>query len=146
MVLTTQRRIASKILKCGENRVRFNNEKIEEIEEAITRQDIKLLIKKGVIYKIQKKGISRARVEKKKRGLGSRKGAKNSIISRKEKWIKKVRAQRKKLRELKNKRLIERSVYRDIYKMIKSGAFKSTKQMIEYLKENKLLRKGLLLQ
>lgn len=146
MVLTTQRRIASKILKCGENRVRFNNEKIEEIEEAITRQDIKLLIKKGVIYKIQKKGISRARVEKKKRGPGSRKGAKNSIISRKEKWIKKVRAQREKLRELKNKRLIERSVYRDIYKMIKSGAFKSTKQMIEYLKENKLLRKGLLLQ
>jgi hypothetical protein len=29
--------------------------------------------------------------------------------------------------------------------MIKSGAFKSTKQMVEYLGENKLLKKGLLL-
>ncbi len=145
MVLTTQKRIAAKILKCGENRVRFDNERIEEIEEAITRKDIKRLIKEGVIYKIQKKGISRARVEKKKRGPGSKKGAKHSRLSRKEKWIQRVRAQRKKLRELKNKRLIERSVYRDIYQMIKSGAFKSTRQMIEYLKENKLLKKGLLL-
>lgn len=144
MILTTQKRIASEILKCGKNRIRFNDEKIEEIEEAITRQDIKRLIKEGVIYKIQKKGISRARIKEKKRGPGSRKGAKYSRISRKEKWIRKVRAQRKKLRELKNKRLIERNVYRNIYKMIKAGAFKSSKQIIEYLKENKLLKRGLL--
>ena len=44
-MLDVQRRLAAQILKCGENRVRFDPESLEDIKEAITKQDIKDLLK-----------------------------------------------------------------------------------------------------
>jgi len=144
--LDFQKRIAADILKCGVHRVKFDTERLDEIMEAITREDIRRLIRDGAIYKEQKKGISKARVRerKKKRGPGSRKGAKYSRISRKELWMMKVRAQRKKLRQLRDKKLITKTVYRKIYKMVKAGAFKSVAAMMEYLEQNKLIRRPLM--
>ena len=56
----------------------------------------------------------------------------------------KVRAQRKKLRQLRDKKLITKTVYRKIYKMVKAGAFKSVAAMMEYLEQNKLIRRPLM--
>jgi len=144
--LDFQKRLAADLLKCGVNRVRFNEERLEDIADAITRADIRRLIKDGAIYKEQEKGVSRARVRarKKKRGPGSRKGAKYSRISRKELWMRKVRAQRKKLRQLRDRKLITKTVYRRIYRMVKAGAFKSVAAMMEYLEQNKLIRRPLM--
>ena len=55
-----------------------------------------------------------------------------------------VRAQRKKLRELRDRKLLTKSDYRRVYKMVKAGAFKSTAAMLEYLKENNLIRRPLM--
>lgn len=143
--LELQKRLAADILKCGLTRVRFDQERLDEIAEAITREDIKRLIDDGAIYKIQARGVSRARVrEEKKKGLGSRKGGKYSRISRKELWMRKVRAQRNKLKILRDKRFIDRSVYRKIYRMVKAGAFKSIADMMNYLENNKLIRRPII--
>ena len=145
--LTFQKRLAADLLKCGIHRVKIDPEKLEEVSEAITREDIRRLIKDGVIYKEQKKGVSRARVrarKRKKRGPGSRKGKKYSRISRKERWMMRVRAQRKKLRELRDRGLITKTIYRKIYRMVKAGSFKSVAAMMEYLEQNKLIRRPLL--
>ena len=145
--LTFQKRLAADLLKCGIHRVRIDPEKLEEVSEAITREDIRRLIKDGVIYKEQKKGVSRARVrarKRKRRGPGSRKGRKYSRISRKERWMMRVRAQRKKLRELRDRGLITKTIYRKIYRMVKAGSFKSVAAMMEYLEQNKLIRRPLL--
>lgn len=143
--LDLQKRLAAELLKCGVHRVRFDTERLDEIVEAITREDVKRLIKDRAVYKEQKKGISKARVrERKKHGPGSRKGGKYSRISRKELWMVRVRAQRKKLKQLREKKLITRNVYRKIYKMLKAGAFKSIASMMEYLEQNKLIRRPLL--
>jgi len=145
--LTFQKRLAADLLKCGIHRVKIDPEKLEEVSEAITREDIRRLIKDGVIYKEQKKGVSRARVrarKRKKRGPGSRKGKKYSRISRKEQWMMRVRAQRKKLRELRDRGLITKTIYRKIYRMVKAGSFKSVAAMMEYLEQNKLIRRPLL--
>ncbi|MCX8187855.1 MAG: 50S ribosomal protein L19e [Nitrososphaeria archaeon] len=140
-----QKRLAAEILKCGVHRIKFDVERLEEIMEAITREDVKRLIKDGAIYKEQKKGISRARVERrKKHGPGSRKGGKYSRVSRKELWMIKVRAQRKKLKQLRDRKLITGTTYRKIYRMVKAGAFKSTAAMMEYLEQNKLIRRPLI--
>lgn len=144
-----QKRIAADLMKCGETRVRFDPERIDEISEAITREDIKTLIEDGAIFKIHAKGVSRVRVrgregKERGRGHGSRKGKKHSIISRKEKWVVKVRAQRKKLKELKEKRLVDPSTYRRIYGMVKAGTFRSVSDMLTYLEANKLIRRPLL--
>ena len=48
-MLDVQRRLAAQILKCGENRIRFDLERLEDIKEAITKTDIRSLINNGVI-------------------------------------------------------------------------------------------------
>ncbi|MEM1784866.1 MAG: 50S ribosomal protein L19e [Candidatus Bathyarchaeia archaeon] len=147
--LRTQRRLAAKILKVGENRVWIDPNRIEDVEAAITREEIKKLIHEGVIKPLQEKGVIRARArvihEKKKKGLrrgpGSRSGSAGAIISKKEVWMKRIRALRKRLRELKEKKLIDQSTYRDLYTMAKSGRFKSVADMERYIESHNLWRK-----
>ena len=149
MSLKTQRRLAAQILKVGESRVWIDPERIADVEAAITREEIKKLIHEGAIKALPKQGVSRARAkvihEKKKKGLrrgpGSRSGAKGSIISRKEAWMMRIRALRRRLRELKEKRIITQSVYRKLYIMAKSGAFKSKSEMENYIRAQGWWRK-----
>ena len=146
MKLTLQRKIAARILKCGENRVWMDQTKLKEIEQAITASDVKFLIKKGYIKKMPVKGISRGRkrkvmMQKKKgrrRGEGSKKGTK---VERKRLWIKRVRAQRKYLRELKEKGKISSKVYRELYRKVKGGMFKSKSHLKLYIDKHDLWEK-----
>src|SRR3989338_3414193 len=113
-VFPGQRRIAANVLKAGLRRAKFDKKKLAEIKEAITREDIRKLIKEGAIYKIQKHGITKYRARKikiqkskgRRKGKGSRKGSKNSRLKRKRAWILSVRVQRKFLKELKEKKII----------------------------------------
>ncbi|MEM3442668.1 MAG: 50S ribosomal protein L19e [Candidatus Bathyarchaeia archaeon] len=147
--LKSQRRLASKILKVGEKRVWIDPKRTDEAEAAITREDIRKLIHEGVIQPLPEKGISRARAritrEKKKkgrrRGHGSRSGSARAKISKKEAWMKRIRALRKRLRELKSKKIITESVYRKMYSIANSGRFGSVADLERYLKEHDLWRK-----
>lgn len=141
-----QKRLAAKIMKCSPSRVRMSQEK--DIEEALTRSDVKHLIVKGLITKKQKKGTTRAeanrRLSQKKKGRGSgrgrKKGTKHSLLPKKESWIKTVRAQRSLLKELKEKGLIENDVYRTMYRRSKGGEYRNRKHMLSYLKDNGLMK------
>lgn len=148
MSLKTQRRMAAEILKAGRNRVWFEEEDLDDITAAVTREDIKRLINKGSIGVNQIKGISSSRANKlriqkakgRRRGHGSRKGSKNAIVSSKRKWIKTIRPIRKRLKELRESKKIDSSIYRKTYLMAKGGAFKSKSYLEGYLKEHKMLR------
>ncbi|MCD6445621.1 50S ribosomal protein L19e [Candidatus Bathyarchaeota archaeon] len=147
--LRNQRRLAAEILKVGQNRVWIDPDRIDDVEAAITREEIKKLIHEGAIKRLPEKGVSRARArvlhEKRKkgrrRGPGRRSGGANAKISRKERWMSKIRALRKRLRELKEKKIITQSTYREAYVMASSGKFKSVADMEQHLKEQKLWRK-----
>lgn len=146
MNLKSQKQMAAKILKCGMTRVRTKTDK--EVEEAITREDIRGLIKKGLIWKVQKKGqnksYSRKRLTQKKRGrgrgFGSRKGKSGARTSRKTLWIKTIRAVRDQLKKLKMSGQIDAKLYRRLYRMAKGGTFKSRKHIMFYLKDHELLK------
>ena len=47
--LRNQRRMAAEILKCGENRVWMNPDRLDEVEDCITRADIRTAIASGLI-------------------------------------------------------------------------------------------------
>jgi len=47
------KRMAANLLKCGITKVWIDPEKTEEAKKAITREDVRKLIKKGVIKKIK---------------------------------------------------------------------------------------------
>ena len=150
MSLKAQKRIAAEILKCGENRIYFDPFLIEEIKMAITRDDIRNLIKEGIIQKKYKKGISKYRKnlhhERKKkgraRGLGKRKGTKHARTPKKESWMKRIRPQRRELKKLRDRKLITTAIYRKLYKNAKGGMFNSVAQMNRYIREKELLRRG----
>jgi len=147
--LRSQRRLAAEILKVGANRVRINPDRIEDVEAAITREEIRKLIHEGVIRAAPKKGVSRARArilhEKKKKGLrrgpGRRSGSARAEISKKKAWMSRIRALRKKLREWKVNRTITESSYRQLYSVAGSGTFASIGDMERYAKTHGLWRK-----
>lgn len=147
--LTSQRRLAAQILKIGQNRVWIDPERIDDVEVAITREEIRKLIHEGVVKRLPEKGVSRARArilhEKKKkgrrRGPGSRTSSLHARISKKKVWMKKIRPLRKRLRELKTNRIITVNTYRKMYKMSSSGRLDSIADMERYLKAHELWRK-----
>ena len=136
-------------MKVGQNRVWIDPAKIDDAEAAITRQEIRRLIHQGSIKPLPEKGISRGRARilhaKKKKGLrsgfGSRSGASRSKISKKEAWMSKIRALRKKLRLLRERKIVSVETYRDVYKMASSGRFESVADLERYLKSHELWRK-----
>jgi large subunit ribosomal protein L19e len=150
MSLKAQKRMAAEILKCGENRVYFDPYLIDEIKMAITREDIRNLVKEGIILKKYKKGNSKyrknVRHERKKkgraRGLGKRKGTKYARLPKKKRWMNRIRPQRRELKKLRDRKLITTATYRKLYKNAKGGMFNSVAQMNRYIKEKELIRKG----
>lgn len=147
MAMKNVRRIAAEILGSGQSKVRFNPESLQKIEEALTREDVRALIREGDIYAIAPRGVSRVRARKKaaqKRkgrrfGTGSRKGTFGARSGDKQMWMAKIRAQRRFLRNLVEGKRIPEESSRKVYLMVKGNAFKGVKVLETYLKDNKLL-------
>ena len=150
MTLKSQKRMASHLLKTGTTRVWFDPEKLVEIKEAITKVDIRSLINKGVIQKKPEKGISQGRAKKRRaqkrkgrrQGSGSRKGKRTARLPRKRSWITKIRVQRRLLRTLREKKIINPKVYNQIYRKAKGGFFRSARHIHLYLKEHQSEQHG----
>jgi large subunit ribosomal protein L19e len=147
--LTNQRRLASQIMKVGRNRVWIDPQRMEDVESAITREDIRKLVHERVIASLPVQGISRGRakvIQAKKRkgrrkGPGSKSGTPHATISKKEAWMIKIRSLRKRLRELKASRIITETNYRQLYMIAHSGRFTSRADMERYLKAHDMWRK-----
>jgi large subunit ribosomal protein L19e len=145
--LIAQRRLAAEVMKVGLERVWFDPSALEEIATAITREDIRELIKEGKIKKKPKKGVSRARARERalkrskghRKGPGSRKGAKGARDPKKRQWVKKIRALRSYLRELRDKGLIDRSTYRKLYRKAGGGEFRSVSHLQAYIRSYNLM-------
>ncbi|AIF68800.1 50S ribosomal protein L19 [Palaeococcus pacificus DY20341] len=148
-MLKMQKRIAAELLKCGENRVWIDPERIEDVEAAITREDIRRLIDEGVIKKKAIKGQSsyRAKIRKearkkgRHRGHGSRKGKKTARMGKKERWMMTIRALRKELRKLKAEGKLDAHTYRRLYIRAKGGQFKSKHQLYLFMEEKGILKR-----
>jgi large subunit ribosomal protein L19e len=149
MNLKNQKRLAAAVLDVGVNRIYIDPEGALEVEAAITRQEIRKLIKDGVIKAIPVNSTSRGRARdrmaqkkaKRRRGPGSKKGAKYSVIPRKTRWMGRIRAQRRRLKRLRERRIITVSTYRNLYRKAKGGVFRSVAEMERYITENDLRRR-----
>ena len=144
-----QKRLASQVLKCGPGRVRFDPTQLEEIGKAITAFDIRRLINKGIVYKLQSQGVSRARAKShaaqkrkgRKVGHGSRKGKSTARLNPKSRWVEAVRTQRALLQALREGEHITNESYRSLYAKVHGGFFRSTRHIKIYIKEQGMLRK-----
>jgi large subunit ribosomal protein L19e len=146
--LKTQKRIAAKVLKMGKSRVWVNPEAAVDVSQAMTRDDVREIIKQGLIQEKPAKKQTRTRAKKKKdlkrkrKGIshGKRSGTASARKSSKRKWMERIRSQRRFLKGLKEKGAIDANVYRKYYLRVKGGDYATLKQLKESMKTDGVLK------
>ncbi|MBI1972557.1 50S ribosomal protein L19e [Candidatus Woesearchaeota archaeon] len=149
MKLGSQRRLAAQLLKCGAQKIWFDPVRLQEIKEAITKNDLRRLIKDLAVQKRPEQGIARGRArhrEQQKRkgrqqGPGAREGSMFARVPAKRRWINKIRVQRSFLKELKAKKIIGTTTFHSLYQKAKGGFFRSRRHIKLYLEEHAAMTK-----
>jgi len=144
MQLKIQKRLAAQILKSSKNDIWLDSNRLDEIKEAITKADLKSLIKDKAIKNKKIRSISRYRIRKRKlqkikgrrSGFGSIKGSKHARLSKKRSWINHIRIQRRFLQNLRNNEVIFKSSYRSLYMKSKGGFFRSKRHIKLFIQEH----------
>lgn len=141
MNLRSKRRLAASVMHVGVDRVIFDEEYSDLIQDAITRSTIRGLVGFGAIKAAPKKGTSQGRHRVKslklKRGRrqGSFKGTSSARMARKDKWVAKVRSQRWRLKVAKERGVISKETYRKLYRQVKGGQVRDVKYLLGLMKE-----------
>jgi large subunit ribosomal protein L19e len=141
--LRSKRRLAASVLGVGSDRIIFNDEYSDLIQDAITRSTIRGLVGFGAIKVAPEKGVSRGRFRersrklKRGRGPGSTEGAAFARNPRKDMWIAKVRALRWRLKVAKERKEISQGAYKKLYKQVKGGQVRGVKHLLDLMKEAK---------
>jgi large subunit ribosomal protein L19e len=146
--LANQKRLAAEILDVGKTRVWMDPERLSDIATAITREDIRGLIGEGVIKRRAVVGISRGRARARdlkkakghRKGHGRRRGAAGARTPKKEQWMKRIRAQRKLLKSMRDNKEMEPGTYRKFYRKAKGGEYRNVahlKSSIAYATQKK---------
>jgi large subunit ribosomal protein L19e len=146
--LTLQKRLAAEVLGVGISRIKIDPTRVSEVAQAITREDIKRLIKEGAIWAEPERGVvghsskirHKQRVEGRRRGHGKREGGKRARTDPKEVWMNRIRKIRRYLRYLRDHGIIDRKTYRRLYMLAKGGYFTSFASLRLYLKEKGILK------
>ena len=126
MNLRKKKRLVARVMKVGLNKVIFNEFRLDEIKEAITRQDILDLIKDKAIMLRNIKG----RKVNEKRGRRKFGSVRKKIKKRKKHYIIKVRKYRNYIMKLKEQNKISDKKYKELRKKIKQNIFKDIKHLI----------------
>ena len=142
-----QKRLAADVLKATPKRIRFDKDRLNDIQAAITKEDIRQLVTEGLITEIPKRGISRVRARKRavqrskglRKGAGKREGTASARQPSKEVWMQRIRAQRAFLKELKDKGIITPATHRQLYLKSKGGYFRSIRHIKLYMNERGLV-------
>ena len=147
MQVTNQKRMAADLLskqegkQVGINRVWIHPAYIDQVATAVQKEEIRELIEEGIIRSKPIQGTSRVRArlaktqksKGRRKGQGSRAGSKNARTPRKQSWMKKIRSQRRVLKDLRESGNLDASRYRYYYRKAKGNTYRSVGHMKTYL-------------
>jgi len=142
--LSAQRRLAADELGVGADRVWLDPEAQSDLADAITREDIREQIEQGTIRADDAKSNSRGRARDRaetqsyghQTGAGTRKGKSGGRQDDRDDWIERIRAQRTRLRELRDDGPLDRSQYREVYDKASGGEFEDVRRLESYVEAN----------
>ncbi|GIU71426.1 MAG: 50S ribosomal protein L19e [Candidatus Nitrosocaldaceae archaeon] len=140
--LRKKRELAARTLGVGIERIKFDPNYLDDIADAITREDIRSLVTARTILVKKKEGTSRGRfrikhekAKKRGRGKGSMEGKKTARTGKKEAWVRKVRTLRKHLKIMKDRNEIDKDKAKLLYRRIKGGQVRSVAHLRELAKD-----------
>ena len=131
MNLRKKKMLAAKTLGVGKNKISFVKSRIEEIKEAITKQDIRDLHNEGAILIRQATGRKKILRKRKKISSGN---VRKKVKERKRKYIIMTRKLRRHLKEWSRKKGSPRIQMETVRKKIRNKEFKNKFNLNEYLK------------
>jgi large subunit ribosomal protein L19e len=134
MKLENKKELVSRTLKVGLNRVVFNTARLNEIKEAITKQDVRDLFVSGAIMVKEIKGTKTKEKRKWRRRSGS---IRMSPKGGKTKYVMRTRKLRDYIMRLRDNEMISRDIYLKLRQEIRASVFKDLthlKERIEVLK------------
>ncbi len=121
--LKTKRRLVARILGVGANRIKFDSEYLDDVADAITRDNIRSLLTANIIEVKPIKGTSKGRAyhkksQRHKRGTkqGSKKGSKGTRVGKKQVYVRKIKALRYRLKVSKLREEITNEDYWKLYR------------------------------
>ncbi len=130
MNLLSKKRLAAKTLGVGAGRIIFDTNRIDEVKEAITKQDIRDLNSSGAIKIREVTGRRRVEKSQSRRRMGK---IRKKIVSRKGEYVIITRKLRLYVKNLKDQGKITDEKYKEMRSKIKMKMFKSKRHFKEAL-------------
>ncbi len=128
MNLKKKKALAVRALGVGEKRIKFLEPRLEEIKEALTKQDIRDLYNDGAIVIKNISGRKTSTKKKKKRSVGN---VRKKVNKRKQEYVALTRKLRKHLAKIKSK--LTKKESEDLRNKIKNKFFTSNANFKDYI-------------
>jgi large subunit ribosomal protein L19e len=147
--LKAKKRLASRVTGVGVHRIKFDSDHLDDIADAITRENIRSLITANTIQVRSFTGTSRGRAQdkkdqKNKRGTkqGSKQGSKGARVGKKEVYVAKVRSLRRLLKIAKDRKEITNPEFWSLYKKVGGNTVRNKAHLRTLMEETIAKRKS----
>ena len=140
--LRAKKRLASRVIGVGVHRIKFDSDHLDDIADAITRENIRSLITANTIKVKPFTGTSRGRAHQKKaqrtkRGTkqGSKQGRKGARVGKKEVYVAKVRSLRRLLKIAKDRKDITNPEFWGLYTKVGGNTVRNKAHLRDLIEE-----------